>query len=999
MAIRKLILILIVLMATAPLGIFIYSAANQRTHDINQAINLSAAITNKVLTEQNILASGAEQLAVTLSQVPAIREHDAAGANRLLQRLLAASPQFTTIFAMDTTGVCWAAALPEQISLSYAERRYFRNAMATGNFSSGEYNVGKVVRSPIFSFAYPVKDTSGSITGVVAIVINLERYRQLYEQKKFSLSDSSIVLVDHKGTILFSSFDPGMIGEQDKIFQRMTGESDEGTFEAPGNQGGERLFTYKKLYLKNESAPYLYVRTGVDKKGVLDAVHRDFLLNVGILTLVMLFTLGLAILLTKHGLHDKIVTLRNATDRIALGDLSVRVAERVSGGELGELGRAFDTMSTRLSETILERQQAEQNLQKSEEEFRLIFEGASDAIFWADATTGVLINCNRAAEQMLELPREEIIGKHHTFLHPPEMFDHFARSFRECAADSVVFPNVEAIVQAKRSGRLIPVEIRHSVTTIGNTKIMQGLFRDTSERRKAEEELIHFQKLLTGIVDNSPFAIFVKDVADDFKVILWNRAAEHIFGIPAATIIGKTTHDLWPKEQADAYLNEDLKTVHQRVMVDIPEEASNHPQRGMIYLHTRKVPLFGQNGEVSHIVVISDDITERRTIQAEIIKHQKLESLGILAGGIAHDFNNILTGILGNISFARMFLEPSHKAAAILTEAEKASQRAADLAYQLLTFAKGGKPIKKAVQVRHLVETSLSLVLRGSNVKCIVEIPDTLSAIEADEGQIHQVFNNIIINAAQSMPGGGTLTICVDQVNQAGTGSGLDPGSYARITFADSGCGIPEQDQKRIFDPYFTTKDGGSGLGLASAHSIISKHGGSISAHSTPGSGTTFEILLPISLGEAPVTPGDVSVAATAQGHGKTLLVMDDDLMIRDLAANMLGELGYRVKTCATGEEAVERYRLAQQTGEPFAAAIMDLTIPGGMGGREAAEQILKQNPQACLVVSSGYCNDPVMADYRSYGFSAAMIKPYSVSSVAQILDDLFTESTPPDSA
>ena len=362
----------------------------------------------------------------------------------------------------------------------------------------------------------------------------------------------------------------------------------------------------------------------------------------------------------------------------------------------------------------------------------------------------------------------------------------------------------------------------------------------------------------------------------------------------------------------------------------------------------------------------------------------------MLAGGIAHDFNNILTGILGNISFAQMFVEASHKAHRPLAEAEKASLRAGELAQQLLSFAKGGEPVKRTVSVQQLVNESLSLMLRGSNVRAVVEISDPLNAIEADEGQISQVFNNIIINATHAMPGGGTLTVSAgNEILGPANPYALLAGRYVRIAFADQGCGIPESDLSRIFDPYFSTKATGSGLGLASANSIVSRHGGCISVSSQVGQGTTFTIHLPAlakSYG-AHKTTGDRPAAG--QHHGGSILVMDDEEMIRELAAEMLGHLGYRVTTCINGEEAVANYLAAHSSGSPFSAVIMDLTIPGGMGGKEAARQILEIDPLARLIVSSGYSSDPIMSDYLRYGFSAVVAKPYKVSELGQALEAL----------
>lgn len=393
-------------------------------------------------------------------------------------------------------------------------------------------------------------------------------------------------------------------------------------------------------------------------------------------------------------------------------------------------------------------------------------------------------------------------------------------------------------------------------------------------------------------------------------------------------------------------------------------------------------------------LVIFTDITERENQQEELIKKQKLESIGVLAGGIAHDFNNILTAILGNISYAGMFIEQEHKAEAPLLQAEKAVMRAAELAHQLLTFAKGGQPVTRSFAPRQLIEESLSLVLRGSNVQSRVEMAENLRNIEADAGQISQAFNNLLINAVQAMPGGGTITISTSNASFRDSNNpfALPAGDYVRIVFADEGCGIPNENLKNIFDPYFTTKSGGSGLGLASVQSIINKHGGQIRVDSAVGRGTTFEILLPAAKVAASAEVSLSADAATGSydaGASASVLVMDDEEMIRNLAAAILKELGYRVTTCANGEEAIALYKDAFERGETFAAVIMDLTVPGGMGGEEAARAILKFNPLAQLIVSSGYSNAPVMSDFRNFGFVAVVHKPYGVAEIAGVLGSL----------
>lgn len=392
-------------------------------------------------------------------------------------------------------------------------------------------------------------------------------------------------------------------------------------------------------------------------------------------------------------------------------------------------------------------------------------------------------------------------------------------------------------------------------------------------------------------------------------------------------------------------------------------------------------------------LVIFTDITDHESKQEELIKQQKLESIGVLAGGIAHDFNNILTAILGNISFASMFISPDHKSAAPLYQAERAAKRAAELAHQLLTFSKGGQPITCSIAPLQLIEESVALVLHGSNAQSRIEVPEKLTNIEADAGQISQAFNNLIINAIQSMPGGGTITIQAANVMiEHNNPYELHPGAYVKFTFMDEGCGIPAINLKSIFDPYFTTKSGGSGLGLASVQSIIRKHGGHIDVRSTVGKGTTFELFLPASIRpekDETVRPKQREVNSIDSGPEISVLVMDDEQMILDLSEAMLDELGYRVTTCTNGETAVARYKSAFESGTPYSIVIMDLTVPGGIGGKEAAEQILTIDPDACLIVSSGYSNDPIIADFRRFGFSAAAIKPYSVTELSGVLNSV----------
>jgi len=378
--------------------------------------------------------------------------------------------------------------------------------------------------------------------------------------------------------------------------------------------------------------------------------------------------------------------------------------------------------------------------------------------------------------------------------------------------------------------------------------------------------------------------------------------------------------------------------------------------------------------------------------EEERLKIAKLESVGVLAGGIAHDFNNILTGIMGNISLARRGLESGEiaKASNRLVEAEKASLRAKDLTQQLLTFSSGGTPIKITTSIIGILEDSISLALRGSDVRCELSLPDDVWPVEADEGQIGQVISNLVLNADQAMPEGGTLNIGVrNTIIGKRTTLPLARGNYVQITIEDHGVGIPEEHLLRIFDPYFTTKQKGSGLGLSTVHSIIKKHGGHITIESKLGVGTTLQVYLPASMEPIPAVE-EVAAEACVAGAGR-VLVMDDEEVVRDLLRSELTGIGYEVELASVGAETIKKYANAKETGQPFAAVILDLTVPGGMGGKETIKKLLEIDPDVKAIVSSGYSTDPIMTDFVKYGFKGVVVKPYRTSELEQVLHKVIT--------
>ena len=388
--------------------------------------------------------------------------------------------------------------------------------------------------------------------------------------------------------------------------------------------------------------------------------------------------------------------------------------------------------------------------------------------------------------------------------------------------------------------------------------------------------------------------------------------------------------------------------------------------------------------EQAAMVVTLDDVTERRRLEQDRLRASKLESVGQLAGGLAHDFNNILAGILGNVSIARLRAARGMDPGPSLESAEQAVARAKGITAQLLTFSRGGAPVRKLADIALLVSENAELVLAGSSSRCAFELQDGLWPAEVDASQFGQVVNNLVLNAAQAMPAGGVVTVTarnreltVDEL------PGFQSGPYVELQVADTGVGIPAEIRERVFDPYFTTKDSGSGLGLSSVYSILKQHGGHVELESEVGVGTTVTVLMPATPDEVP--SGDHLLPQEMTGVGR-VLVMDDDVDLQEVYADVLQELGYEAEIVADGQAAIEAERAAAVRGRGFHVAVLDLTVPGGMGGREAVTALKRQNPDLRAIVASGYSSDPVMANHRAAGFDGCLSKPFTMGELAEAL-------------
>ncbi len=504
---------------------------------------------------------------------------------------------------------------------------------------------------------------------------------------------------------------------------------------------------------------------------------------------------------------------------------------------------------------------------------------------------------------------------------------------------------------------------------------------------KAEKEANqNFKDLMEKyrlIVDNANEAIFV--VQEDI-VKLANPKTEDILGIKANKITFKDLLNLFHPDDTEIFAKNYSSLISgEKTQVQYNSRIIDR------YGNIKWVQVFavlikweGKNAVLNFL----SDITERHKTEEEIIKADKLESVGLLAAGIAHDFNNFLTAVLGNVSLAKMYVNPGDKIYERLVEAEKASLRAKELTQQLLTFSRGGAPIVKTMPIEQLLRDAVNFALSGSNVRCDFFITNNLKNVDIDESQIRQVINNVVINAIQAMPEGGVIKVYAENTTISSEYINLlKPGKYIKITIEDHGIGIPEDNLPKIFDPYFTTKQKKSGLGLTSAYSIIKNHGGHITVESQIGVGTKCHIYLPASSIQL-FTEENIKKEKSILGKGR-ILVMDDEEIIRDFTYEALSSLGYEVVTAADGEEAIRLYSSALESGKPYDIVILDLTIHGGMGGKDTIKHLLEIDPNVKAIVSSGYSNDPVMANYKDYGFMGVIPKPYQIKDLGEIVNEV----------
>jgi len=611
--------------------------------------------------------------------------------------------------------------------------------------------------------------------------------------------------------------------------------------------------------------------------------------------------------------------------------------------------------------------------------YRRIFDGVNDPIYLYSPDTRSFGEVNRRAcdaygytkAEWAKLKIEDILDTSGgSGLSPEELEDRMRRALEDT-------PQILEALNRRKGGERFWGELNLIRTSIANRRGLLVVTRDITEHKRFQERLEVAYRTWQTTFDAMNDAVMILD--PDGVIVLCNRTLSEFVNRSREEIIGRPCWDVvhgtsGPVQDCPC---QRMKRTGRRETLALAV--------GDRHLEITADPLLDAEGNVTGSVHILSDVTSRKHMEEELLRVQKMESVGVLAGGIAHDFNNILTVIWGNVSLARIHAPADARIHAPLEQAEIASQRARDLSQQLLTFARGGAPVKKPVPLGKVCREALRLAVSGSPVTCVFEGGEDPWWAQADEAQIGRVFCNIALNAVHAMPDGGRLRMRARSLDPRECDDlSLKSGPHVEFVIQDEGVGIRPEHLDRIFDPYFTTKQTGSGLGLAIAYSIVSRHEGRIRVSSVPGKGTTFRVVLPLLEGP-PAPDADGEKEGPAFGKGR-VLVMDDDPMVRDLAGRMLVHLGYHVAVAKEGGEALDLYQRARESGSPFDVVILDLTVPGGMGGKEAIRRLLEIHPEARAVVSSGYSSDPIMADYRSYGFVGVIPKPYRIHGLSTVL-------------
>jgi PAS domain S-box-containing protein len=667
---------------------------------------------------------------------------------------------------------------------------------------------------------------------------------------------------------------------------------------------------------------------------------------------------------------------------------SYEIPIKSKGGELVYcLINAYleDQVITGVVQDITGRKAAEQALEISEKKYRVLIEQSPQGFLVIQKNR--IVFANPAMVEILGYEIHELIalppGRVKNLLHPDDRARVWETLQKRMAGEDVP-SNYECRV-LRKDATTRWVEIFASIIRYRDQPATQAFAVDITERKKTEAALRQSEEKYRLVSENIPVVVY--------SALPDGKSTPLMISGKIAELTGYTKEEFLSDPQlfSRVVYPEDRDYVwakikehrHEKVPLDIEYRIVTKDGK-VKWLRDKATPVLDERKRIVRIDGFSEDITLAKQMLEELQKSKTLESLGHLAGGIAHDFNNILTGVLGHINMARLSASPGEKVSRHLDRAEKAAWRAKNLTQQLLTFSSGGAPVKKVAAIDEIIRESAGFVTSGSNVSCRYHLPGDLWPVEVDSGQMNQVIHNLVMNADQAMPEGGEIRILGENVLLGKKeGVPLRPGKYVKLSIEDDGTGIPQKHLSKIFNPYFTTKQKGRGLGLTTVYHIVKKHGGHIEVTSQERHGAAFHLYLPASRTKLPRQKKRRLEDFSGSG---LILILDDDDVVREVIENMLADLGYDTVVAKNSLEAVSAMKKAHKSEHPFDAVILDLTVPGDRSGQETLKALRKIDPGVPSIVSSGYSNDPVMAEYKKHGFDGVLVKPYKTRHLGDVL-------------
>jgi PAS domain S-box-containing protein len=643
-----------------------------------------------------------------------------------------------------------------------------------------------------------------------------------------------------------------------------------------------------------------------------------------------------------------------------------------------------------MTSDITERKWAEEALKESEARFRELYDNATVGLY-RTTPDGRILMSNPSVVRMLGYDSfDDLIAKN---LENEDFEPNYSRSDFRSQLDRD--GTVKGLESAWRRKDGTTIFVRESATVVrdneGRVLYYDGVVEDITDQKRAEASLSEERERLAVTLRSIGDGVITTDLQGN--IVLMNRVAELLTGWSLDEAVGKPLNEVF--RIIDEHTRETRKNPVEEVLetkqvIELASQTVLVNRSGdEIVVADSGAPIFDKESNIIGVVLVFRDTTEKQRLLANIQRADKLQSLGVLAGGLAHDFNNLLGGIFGYLELAMSHIGPNEKSRRYVEKAMTTFNRAKDLTQQLLTFSKGGAPRRKTGALAPVLRENTLFALSGSNISPSFALADDLWLCDFDENQIGQVVDNLVINAQQSMPLGGSIIVAAQNVRLTAESSvPLAGGNYIRFSITDSGTGIPPNILPRIFDPFFTTKQKGSGLGLTTVYSIVEKHNGTITVDSKQDKGTTFHVYLPAS--EQKIVEDRPQDDTKHRGNGR-ILVMDDEEAIRETTQDMLESLGYEVVCAQDAQEAIDCYETAAAGGTPFDAVIMDLTVPGGMGGKEGIRKLREKYPNVTAFVSSGYSNDPVLANPKDHGFTDKLQKPFRLDELSRLLHRYFS--------